>query len=270
MIKNELHFTSFSDETGSITNNKPEIFGGSSFIIEDSEIKECRSFLKQYYPNGIHCREINRKSKIKKITKKIGAFLKNKNCFAITSIQTNKKLIEDYNKKYDNQLTQKDLSLIKRWFYYSMVLRNSIPGLYQLSKDKKSVKKITLNPLIEDFRRNKTIDLWDLHKEVFSSSVEIYKNLNQQIRDFMEKLIIKSPQSKTKEEEIMFSFPDLFAYSVRRMVTHQEHNLYNNLKATFDKAGDRGYCSDSRFFKETPPGIFIFYTTVKELNTLLI
>ena len=33
-----LNFTVFFDETGSITNDSSEIFGGSLFIIEDSEI----------------------------------------------------------------------------------------------------------------------------------------------------------------------------------------------------------------------------------------
>ena len=272
MTKNQLHFTAFSDETGSITNNQPEIFGGSLFIIEDSEIDECRSFLKQYYPKGIHCREIKRKNKIQQITEDIGAFLKNKNCFAVAGIETNKNLMRDYEpifyEEYRYQPTQKDLSLIKRWFYYAMILRASIPGLYLLTQNK-PVEKITLKLFMEDFKRDEKMDRWDLHNGFFAHSIETYK-LNEPIKNVVEKLTIKPPESRTKAEEIMFSFPDLFAYSIRRMVTHREHNLYDNLKHIFNRAGYRGYCSDPSFFKmqETPPGIFISSTKAEELNRL--
>ena len=66
MTKKEYHFTGFSDETGSITNNQPEIFGGSLFVIENSEIAECRAFLKEHYPNGIHCSKIRSKNTLQK------------------------------------------------------------------------------------------------------------------------------------------------------------------------------------------------------------
>ena len=78
------------------------------------------------------------------------------------------------------------------------------------------------------------------------------------------------PESKTKAEEALFSFPDLFAYSVRRMVTHREDTLYKNLKHIFDRSGYRGICDDPRLFnKETvPPGIVIQHVTAIELNRL--
>ena len=272
MTTDQLHFTAFSDETGSITNNQPEIFGGSLFIIEDSEIDECRSFLKKYYSKGIHCRKIRSSRRIQKITKEVGDFLKDKNCFATASIQTNKNLMKDYEsifyEKYGCQPTQ---SVVKRYFYYVMILRLYIPGFNLLNK-KKPVKEITLKIFMEDFKRDETIDGWDFHKNFFkSSSVEGYKKLNKNAKDLMEKLKIKMPEYKTKAKEIMFSFPDLFAYSIRKIVTDRDHKLYNNLKPIFDRAGYRGYCSDPAFFKkeETPPGIFINLTKKEELLAAL-
>ena len=272
MTKKQLHFTGFSDETGSITNDQPEIFGGSLFVIENSEIDECRSFLKNNYPNGIHCSKIKRQNTIQSIAEQVGSFLKTKNCFAVTGIQTNKNLMQEYksifHEKYGYQPSQKYLSIIKRWFYYVMILRYSIPGFYLLTKNR-PIEKINLKIFMEDFRRDEEMDRWDIHKKNFISSIERYKRSDEKIpglKDLMEKLTITMPESKKKAEEIMFSFPDLFAYSIRRWA-HQEENLYKSLKPIFDRVGYRGRCSDPNFFKiqAVPRGVFISHTKAEEL-----
>ena len=92
----------------------------------------------------------------------------------------------------------------------------------------------------------------------------------KKIKDTIEKLTIKPLESKTKAEEIMFSFPDLFVYAIRRMETHKEKNLYNSLKPIFDKAGDIGFYYNSSFSentgKTTGNFYFLYYKrTVKKL-----
>ena len=270
MNKEQLHFTGFSDETGSITNDQPEIFGGSLFVVEDSEIAECRAFLKENYPNGIHCSKIKRQNKIQKIANQVGDFLKNKNCFVVIRIQINKNLIHDYksifHEKYGYQPSQKELSLLKRWSYYVMIPRFSIIGIHLLTKNI-PLKQITLKFFMEDFKRDKGMDYFSFHNEIFSSSIEKYKRADEKIKDTIEKLTIKPLESKTKAEEIMFSFPDLFVYSIRRIITHKEYNLYNSLKPIFNKVNFRGQCSNLNFFKnqEVPPGIYILHTKAEEL-----
>ena len=272
MTKKQYHFTGFSDETGSITNDQPEIFGGSLFVIENSEIDECRAFLKKNYPKGIHCSKIRSKNEIQEIAEKVGDFLKNKICFAVVSIQTNKNLMQECKsiiyETYGRQLNQKELSLIKRWFYY-IIIGSPILGFYLLSQDK-SIEKITVKLFMEDLSRNKKQDHWDVYKKIISSFVESYKKRT----NLTGKLKVTLPESKTKEEEIMFSFSDLFAYAIRRIVTHNEYNLYNSLKPLFSKYGSEGYCSDPNFFKnqKVPPGIFISYISaegLKQLPTLM-
>ena len=73
-----LNFTAFFDETGSVTNDTPEIFGGSLFVIDNSEIDKCRDFLKEEYPNGIHCKDIRNKKTLLNISKEVGKFLNHK------------------------------------------------------------------------------------------------------------------------------------------------------------------------------------------------
>ena len=166
MAKDKFNFTTFFDETGCITNDRPEIFGGSLFIVEDSEIDECRTFLNQHYPNGIHCNKIRSGNKLSRIAKDVGDFLKDKNCCAVSLIQINKDLIEEckesFIKKYNLQPTGKDLSFIKRMYCYSMIPRFSIKGVYSLIKNK-PVRKTTIKLFMENVKRDKKLDRWDLY-----------------------------------------------------------------------------------------------------------
>ena len=269
---NHLNFTAFFDETGSITNDTPEIFGGSLFIIEDSDIKQCREFLKTYYPKGIHCKEL-RKNKRLRISEDVGAFLKDKNCCAVTNIQINKNLMKRNKQiiesKYPYQPTSKDLSLSKRFYNYNAILRNPLFGIYSLIKSSVP-KKITINIFMENIIRDKTMDHWDLHLENLNRSLEIYKirlKNNMKMIDIINQTTIVRPKSKTKSEEIMFSFPDLFAFSIRRIVTHKEYGLYNKLKPVFDKFPFGSYC-DSKQIKSLPNGVFIEFVQSEELDRL--
>ena len=270
MASGHLNFTAFSDETGSITNNLPEIFGGSIFVIEDSKIDESRAFLKQRYKKGIHCSEL-RNRKLLKITEEVGTFLKKKNCCAVTAIQINKTLMKDYKllcyKKCLPHPTSEQLSLLKRFWYYAFIQRFFLSSLFNLIQPQDSVK-ITLRLIIEDFRRDKDMDYWDLQLESFNRSLKTYESMNIKIiTDFIKNIEIKPLEFKSKKEEIMFSFPDLFAYAVRRVVTHKKYEIYNGLKHIFNKSG-RYECSNPEFFEKNPYGIYIKYLTAGELYEL--
>ena len=273
MTTDHLNFTVFFDETGSITNDKPEIFGGSLFIIEDSEIGQCREFLKELYPNGVHCKNLSKEKRLK-IADKIGTFLKDKNCCTVTGIQINTNLMKDYEKtterKYSCRPTAEALSLLKRYWNYTSIPRFSVPGIFNLIQGQNS-KKIKVKIIMENIIRNKALDRWDLYSESLNRSLETYKSdyftNDVKIKDFVKNIIIGMPESKTKKEESMFSFPDLFAYSIRRIVTHKEYELYNKLKHIFDRSGG-GYCSEPELFKAHPNGIFIQYLNAEELDRL--
>lgn len=274
MVIDHLNFTAFFDETGSITNDTPEIFGGSLLIIEDTNIEECRKFIKTHYPKGIHCNKL-RKDTLLKASEDIGTFLKDKNCCAVTNIQTNKNLMKDYKQLIESQYlyfpTPEVLSLLKRYYNYSFIPRKSLFGVFNLIKNS-NPKKVTIKNFMENIIRNKKIDRWDLYEEALKRSLINYKTI-EPFKSFLERngkipeIQVIEPQSKTKNEEIMFSFPDLFAYSIRRVITHKEYELYNNLKHVFDKS-IRGYCSEPELLTEHPNGIFIQHLEAKELSRL--
>ena len=270
MSSDYLNFTAFFDETGSITNDTPEIFGGSLFIIEDSEIDKCRYFLKKNYTAGIHCKELRSKKKLLKISEEVGAFLRNKNCLAVTMIQVNKNLMKEceliFLKKYNRPPKEEDLSLIKRYLNYAFILRYSLIGVHSLIQQQ-PLEKVTVSIFMENVVRNENLDRKDLHSLSFKSSVEENKHLY--LPQTVKKTVINEPKSKTKKEEIMFSFPDLFAYSIRRIVTHKEYGLYDRLKHIFNKCSS-GYCSRSELFdQQYPGGILICHLTAEEIESVI-
>ena len=273
MKKDSLHYTAFFDETGSITNDTLEVFGGSLFIIENSEIDQCRKFLKECYPSGIHCKELS-KRKLSIVAEEIGNFLENKNCCAVTAIQINKNLLKDYKllfyEKNHYQLTSKDLSLLKRYWNFSAIPRLSLFGVFNLVK-KQTSKKVIITIFMENVVRNEKMDRWDLYLESLNGSFETFKSNyftnNVEVKNFVKNVEIKTPESKTKKGEIMFSFSDLFVYSIRRIITHREYALYNKLKHIFEKSG-HGYCSEPELFKKYPNGVFIQYLKAEELFRL--
>ena len=263
MTKDILNFTAFTDETGSITDGRSEVFGGSVFLIEDSEIDKCRSFLKERYPSGIHCSDCE-KNTLLGISKEVGSFLKNKNCLAITSLQINEHLIRDCKLICENQRAKK-MNVLKRYTYYSDILRSIFLGIYSLAQTH-NFEQIEVRIVIEDFARKKTLDHWGWHSSSFKDSQEKYKKLIPDVKEFMENNVeYVDLEYKKKKEELMFSFPDIFAYAVRKIVTHSEYSLYENLKPIFDKCYS-GYCSDSNLFNNHQSnGVFIQFFTAENL-----
>ena len=265
VVLDTLRFTAFFDETGSVTNDTAEIFGGSLFLIENSQIDECRSFLKEKYPKGIHCKDIS-KSRLLAISQEIGNFLKNKNCCAVTSIQTNPNFISECKKKLIGIHKGSLNGLLKLWFNYLSIPRFILFSIYSLSQ-KLAYKNITVEIFMENVIRNKKNDCWNIHAEDFKNSLKNYKKFIPHITSFLENHNIKyiGPKDKTKQEEIMFSFPDLFAYAGRRMVTHKEYDLYNNLKPIFNKF-PFGSETHLNGFKNAPQGMILENISAEEFS----
>ena len=258
-----LHFTAFFDETGSVTNDTTEIFGGSLFLIENSQIDECRSFLKEKYPKGIHCKGIS-KSRLLEISQEIGDFLKNKNCCAVTAIQTNPNFISECKKELVGIHKGSLNGVLKIWFNYMWIPRLILFSIYSLNQ-KLVYKNITVKIFMENVIRDKKKDRWDIHVENFKNSLKNYKNFISNITPFLENNNIRyiGPEDKTKQEEIMFSFPDLFAYAIRRVTTHKEYGLYSNLQSVFNKF-PFGIEMNSNSIKNAPKGMILENISAEE------
>ena len=264
MEDNCLNFTAFFDETGSVTNDTSEIFGGSLFVIDNSEIDKCRDFLKKKYPNGIHCKNIRNKQTLLNISKEVGKFLNHKKCCAVTKIQTNEKFIPDYKKLVKKCENFPEFLGMKKFLNYTYIPRYILFSIYSLSQI--SIRKnITVEIFTENVVRDKSKDHWDIHIQGFKDSLKTYKKFIPNIQSFLQYNNIKyiGPTDKTKKEEIMFSFPDLFAYAIRRILTHGEDDLYNNLKPVFDRFpfGSKEF---SGHFTPVPKGIMLTHIDAQE------
>ena len=157
---------------------------------------------------------------------------------------------------------------MKKYFNYISIPRYILFSIYSLSQN--SIRKnITVEIFMENVIRDKSKDHWNIHTQGFKDSLKTYKRFIPNIQSFLQNNKIKyiGPIDKTKKEEIMFSFPDLFAYAIRKIVTHKEYDLYNNLKNIFDRFpfGNKEF---SGHFIPTPKGIMLTHIDAQEFIRL--
>ena len=68
-----------------------------------------------------------------------------------------------------------------------MIPRASTIGIHSLTKNE-ALENITLKLFMEDFRRDKEMDYFSFHNEVFSSSIEKYKRADEKNKRYNRKI----------------------------------------------------------------------------------